>query len=336
MFRRYGLAVLASGASALLALALAPATGGRAGHLFMAAVALASAYGGWGPGLLAATAGGLAIDYFFEEPTGSFAVTSLNTVLNVVVFLLVAALIGGINARLRAARDRSAAQHAELAGVLDAVDDSVVVYAADGRITRMNRRARARFREGWGTVPTTLAEVVGLVGPLESLDGAPVGALPDEEALRGWPSAALLAYRDAGQLRRFFVRAVPLPDGPGGQRGAVAVWRDVTDLYEAITDVAQLDGAVKTARSVAHEMGNALTPALVYGQLLPSAPLDEVTRLADEIVRSIDRAAGVLQRLGRIERYAEVDHGGGRMLDLEASARREPAADPAATEGTES
>jgi two-component system sensor histidine kinase KdpD len=302
----------------------------------MAAVAVASSYGGFGPGLLAALLGGLAIDYFFEEPLGSFAITSLNTVLNVLVFLLVAVLVGAVNARVRAARERSAVDHAELAGVLDATDDSVVAYAADGRITRMNRHARARYEAGWGAVPTTLDEVADLVGTIEGLDGSPTDVLPEHEALSGRPSAALLAHRHGDRTRRFFVRAVPLPDEAGGVRGAVAVWRDVTELNAAVTAVARLDGAVKTARRVTHEMGNALAPALGYGELLPSTPLDQATRLVAEITRSVDRAAGTLEQLRRIERYAEVELGGDRMLDLDAAARRRAPTGPAApgTDGT--
>jgi hypothetical protein len=178
-------------------------------------------------------------------------------------------------------------------------------------------------------VPATLADVTRMVGSVEGPDGTRVDPLPDEEALRGRSSAALLARGDGDQLRRFSIRAVPLLDGAGGVRGAVAVWRDVTELHAAITAVAQLDGAVKTARRVTHEMGNALAPALGYGDMLSSVPPDQVAGLAGQITHSIERAAAVLERLGRLDRYAEVELGGGRMLDLDSADRREAPTSPA-------
>src|SRR5690349_16972240 len=123
--RSYAAAVALSGAAVVLALLLAGATGGRAGHLFTAAVALAAWSGGLGPGLVAAGLGGLALDYFFEDPVDSLRPQSLNTALNLVVFLLVGGVIAWTNARLRASR-------AELAAALDAVGDAVIVHAADG------------------------------------------------------------------------------------------------------------------------------------------------------------------------------------------------------------
>ncbi|HEY3081861.1 MAG TPA: hypothetical protein VGM69_18375 [Chloroflexota bacterium] len=49
-------------------------------------------------------------------------------------------------------------------------------------------------------------------------------------------------------------------------------------------------------------------------------------------MRSLDRATGTLERLGQIERYAEVEFGGDRMLDLDAAARRPPATAPPPSE----
>jgi signal transduction histidine kinase len=108
----YAAAVLGPAAATALALALAPATGGRAGHLLMAPVALAAWWGGWGPGLLATVLGGLALDYFFEVPEGSFAVESPNTVLNLLAYVLVAGVIAWSNHSLAAARDAARAAQA--------------------------------------------------------------------------------------------------------------------------------------------------------------------------------------------------------------------------------
>jgi len=93
----------------LLALALAPLTAKIPPLLFLAAVALGGWSGGLGPALCAAVMGALALDYFFEMPRYSLEVADPATVFDVVGFLLVAALLGSLNARLRAARDQSEA-----------------------------------------------------------------------------------------------------------------------------------------------------------------------------------------------------------------------------------
>ena len=132
----YGLAVLGPAAMTALAVALAPWTGGRAGHLLMAPVALAAWRGGWGPGLVATALGALALDYFFEEPPGSFAVESPNTLLNMLAYALVASLIAwGAwgNARLAAARDAARAAQATAEAAVRLRDDFLAAVSHDLR-----------------------------------------------------------------------------------------------------------------------------------------------------------------------------------------------------------
>ncbi len=318
--RAYGVALVASATALALALALAPVTGGRGGSFFVVAVALVAGAYGWGPGLVVAALGFAAIDWFFESPPGSLAVDNPNTLLSVLSLVVVAAVVGLVSARRRAALEASEAARAELEAVLDGVDDSVIVYAPDRRIVRVNRAARERLLAGWGKVPRTVDEMRATVRPTDHT-GALVERMPSEEALAGRSASTTLVYEDpTGRVRRFSVRAAPVRDQAGQVRGAVTVWHDATDLYEAANALGQLDGAFKTARRVTHELGNALVPARGYSELLQLAAPEEAAAYVGEITASIDRAARILDQIGRIVRFEQVEFGGEVMLDLEAAA----------------
>jgi two-component system sensor histidine kinase KdpD len=82
--------------------------------LFLGVVGLSAWLGGLGPALLATAFGGLAIDYFFEQPRYVLAVTNSRTLVDIAAFLLMAVLVGLLHhqqrrstARLAAERDRA-------------------------------------------------------------------------------------------------------------------------------------------------------------------------------------------------------------------------------------
>jgi PAS domain S-box-containing protein len=104
---RYGVAVLAVGVALALKLLLDPLIAQDVPFLLVFGAIMVSAwYGGLGPGLLATAAAGLATDYFFLPPQGSFPVWSLETV-PLVVFFLEGALVCLLAEALRAARSRA-------------------------------------------------------------------------------------------------------------------------------------------------------------------------------------------------------------------------------------
>jgi signal transduction histidine kinase len=93
--------------------------------------------------------------------------------------------------------------------------------------------------------------------------------------------------------------------------------RHARDLEQA-----RLDGAVRTARRITHELRNVLSPVAGYGELLATRTAGDEAVLADRLKRSALEAARILARLDRIKRYREVSFGGEVMLDLEASAEQ--------------
>lgn len=96
-----GLTLAAWGIAILLGNGLSVRT-----HLpFAAAVAVATWFGGAGPGLLSAALSVLAIDFSFLPPLGSIELTHFEELVDSLVFLVVASTIGATTAALRRARE---------------------------------------------------------------------------------------------------------------------------------------------------------------------------------------------------------------------------------------
>src|SRR2546423_3184600 len=103
--KRYGAAL----GLALVAWALAVVLGSELSvrtHLpFAAAVVIATWYGGGGAGILSAVVAVLAIDFSFLPPFHSIELTHAEELVDTVLFLLVATIIGATTAALRRARE---------------------------------------------------------------------------------------------------------------------------------------------------------------------------------------------------------------------------------------
>jgi hypothetical protein len=90
-------------------------------------------------------------------------------------------------------------------------------------------------------------------------------------------------------------------------------------MRRAAAERAQLDGAVKTARLVAHELGNQLAIIIGYGEQLAAGLTGEQAEHAERVVAGAEAAGRIIARLQRIIRFEETDVGGGPMLDLVAA-----------------
>lgn len=100
----YGVAAGAVLLALFAATTLRVTLGGDARLLLLAAVMFATWHGGLGPGLTATLLGTLLHAYFLLPPVYSLAVATIDTALELAVFVLVALLISSLNAQLRAAR----------------------------------------------------------------------------------------------------------------------------------------------------------------------------------------------------------------------------------------
>jgi two-component system sensor histidine kinase KdpD len=101
--------------------------------LLLAAVAVSASYGGYGPAVVSIFGGFLSLDFFFEDPRFTLEVTRFGTSLDLVAFLVVAGLMGGLNARLREARQRAWAARAQAEAALHARDEALAIVSHDLR-----------------------------------------------------------------------------------------------------------------------------------------------------------------------------------------------------------
>jgi two-component system sensor histidine kinase KdpD len=129
----YAVAIVSSAIATGVSLGLATVADNTAPVVLLAAVALSGWYGGLGPALTATGLGFVALDYFFESPPNLFEVTERRTVLDLLVFLLVAVLLGSLNAQLRAARTRAETARGEAEIALQARDDALMAVSHDLR-----------------------------------------------------------------------------------------------------------------------------------------------------------------------------------------------------------
>jgi nitrogen fixation/metabolism regulation signal transduction histidine kinase len=174
-----------------------------------------------------------------------------------------------------------------LEALLDAVPGCVFLYDRGGRLIGTNRAAEP-FR---GTVNHHF---------------------PVEQALTGEVAEATLEVPAAdGQVQVVEVRASPVRDERGAVGGVIVVWHDVTDVEAAATERARFEGALTTARGVAHELNNVLTALSLTTGVLASGLGPEEQAIADELARTAERAIGVAQRLEEIVRVEAPERPGG-------------------------
>jgi two-component system sensor histidine kinase KdpD len=86
---------------------------------FLALVVVASAAGGWGPGIVASFVGFLSFNFFFLKPYGTFVIANGEDVVLLFVFLGLAILISVLMARTTARADAAEARELELRTLQD-------------------------------------------------------------------------------------------------------------------------------------------------------------------------------------------------------------------------
>jgi transcriptional regulator with GAF, ATPase, and Fis domain len=100
-------------------------------------------------------------------------------------------------------------------------------------------------------------------------------------------------------------------------------------LLEVVSEQARLDGAIKTARRIMHELNNQLSVVVGYGELLarPDDGGPHPRWLVEKMYLGASEAAATVAQLGRIIRFEESEFGGQVMLDLAAATEPTPPPD---------
>ncbi|MUG95558.1 PAS domain-containing protein [Scytonema sp. UIC 10036] len=144
----YGVAILAATVAFLLTQLLLPQLNPLIFPLFFAAVAATAWYGGLKPGLLAIALSVVYSGYFFIEPMHSFAITSINLLVQLFAFSLVSFFIALLCTQLRLANQKTKANlralreaNLRITRTLESTRDAFVAVNRDWRIVYQNAEA---------------------------------------------------------------------------------------------------------------------------------------------------------------------------------------------------
>src|SRR5215204_5093965 len=270
---RYGVAVLTVGVAFLVKLLLDPLiVQGAPFLLIFGAIMVSAWYGGLGPGLLATVTAGLATDYFFLPPTGSFSVFSLETVPLLVFFLegtlvcllaeaLRAARLRAEGSRLEAERQRERLRRNEehFRSLVEGMRDyAIFTLDPEGRVASWN--AGAERLEGYKSEEIVgehfsvflTEEDVRSGRPEEYLEAAGQGRAEEEhwfvreDGSRFWAGTVLTALRDdEGELRGFSQVTQDITEKKEAERlreEAENRLRTLVEHVPAITYTREIDG----------------------------------------------------------------------------------------------
>ncbi len=192
---------------------------------------------------------------------------------------------------------------ADLNSMLDSIADAVISTDCEGRITRMNPVA-CRLT-GW-----SMANAAGLpLGQIFIAVNEATGAVvpnPAERALQEggpsvWEGNSRLTSRD-GVERVVSIGASPIRDASGVQRGAVVIFRDITEqsrMEHRIRNDQRTDSVGKLASGVAHEVNNVLQIVranLAFAQD-PRSSATESAECLSQIDQATRRAADLTRKL---------------------------------------
>ena len=202
---KYGLALLAVAVALVLRLWLNPFIGLDAPFLtFFLAVMAAAAYGGFGPGLLAAFASTLVADYFFIEPLGTLNVSTKDFVA-LGVFVMEVSAISLLSERLHRAKREAQKEQRNVSRILGSIDDAFVALDARWVYTLVNdeaariigkRREELIGQHLWTLFPQLVGTQAWSELQAAMADRTPRTVEVYDDATRRWYEKRLYPYED--------------------------------------------------------------------------------------------------------------------------------------------
>lgn len=285
---RHAFAVAATGGALALQLALWPDLPATPYLPFVAAIVLATWFGGAGPGVVSLVISAVVVDWFFLSPRFAWSFTAeavTATSLFVVVSAFVIRIMRGEQRAIRAAeraRDDLAravreleAQQGLLRAIVGQLPLGVIIQRREGTALLWSERARRVFLAPPGAVE-------------RALHGA---ATRDEEIVLDTPD---------GPQRTLRIQAQPVKDERGELLAAVAVFDDVTEprRYEA-ERARRTELEQQLVGIVSHDLRNPLHTIMLAAQLIVMQDdSDERTlRAGSRILASVEKAQRLISDL---------------------------------------
>ncbi len=183
-----------------------------------------------------------------------------------------------------------------LESIFASMEDGLVLYAADGRVTRTNPRARQMLGVEAGQAPEPAPDPLSRLRVLD-VEGKPVPRerLPVAAALRGEPARGVPLALQLPDGRNVWATAgaAPIHAPDGAIVGAVLTLADVTRLREAQEQREDL------ARMISHDLRTPLGVVLAQAKLLGrrNEGSSAVRARGEAIAASAQRMAGMLNDL---------------------------------------
>jgi PAS domain S-box-containing protein len=255
---RYVIALAAAGSGVLLRLGLEPLWQDRLPYITLFPAIMISAWlGGIGPGLTTTFLSALTAAYFWISPNHSFSMSDPEW-LGLGVFVLVGAVISGLNEAWRRGTTALADSEERLAITLGSIGDAVLTTDEHGCVLTMNEVAERLT--GW-----TAAEAVGR--PVEEVmvlvqEHSPATAPnPVREALR---EGTVVSLGDHTLLVRRDGTRIPIDDTAAPIRhsdraaGAVLVFRDISERRRLEDERASQDRIARELAAIVETSDDAI------------------------------------------------------------------------------
>lgn len=162
---QYVVPVVGVAVATVVALPFFPSAADLPDLLLLAAVVVSASSGGYGPAAVAVAGSFLSLDFFFEIPQYTLTVTDLGTSLDLLAFLLVAILLGYLNARLRVARQRASIARQRAESALEARDEALAIVSHDLRtpLTAIKTSVSTLRNPGAPLADSTRLELLGTI-----------------------------------------------------------------------------------------------------------------------------------------------------------------------------
>jgi PAS domain S-box-containing protein len=266
---RYAVAVAAAAMAILLRLSLDPVWGIRLPYITLFPGIMLSAWlGGFWPGVVTTVLCATSAQYFWVEPSRSWAIADKTDLLGLFVFVAVGGVISALNEAWRRGAADIVDAEGRLSVMLASIGDAVIATDEQGRITRLNPVAEALT--GWteaDAVGKRLEEIFVIIHehtrrPAES----PIGRVLRERITVGLANHAVLLAKDGREIP-VDDSAAPIKTTEGQMTGAVMVFRDVSERRRVERERTALVQAEQRARADAEAAERRLQVALEAGRM---------------------------------------------------------------------
>jgi PAS domain S-box-containing protein len=316
---RYGVAVAATAAAALVMHAIEPLVAPSVTPPFLLAVVLAALFGGVGPGLLALALSLVALQsWFFPPIRTATTIDAARQIMFIAVGVTIAWIAGMVDRQRRRALwdarekdqlQRAAAESAEranqaheatarLAAIVSSSSDAIISKTLDGVILSWNAAAERIF--GYDAAEMVGQSVYKLIPePLHDLEREILDRLRHGETVEFSESERI--RKDGGRIW-ISLSVSPLRDPSGKVIGAASIKRDITErklVAERLRDTQRLQAVGQLAGGIAHEANNQMSVVLGGADfLLRRTDLPKPAREDVELIRhAAERTARITQQL---------------------------------------